>query len=336
MKRVFFIALFALIILLNVCTVSAESQMEVRFLNVGHADAAIITLDGHAMIIDGGDKSDSSLIYTVIKNEGITHLDYVICSHVHDDHIGGLPGAFIQPTIGLVLCPTANYDSDSFADFAKYANLKSNGITIPSIGDTLPFGEADITIISLNAGNAINDSSIILKIQYGNIIFMFTGDAEAEAEAAAIASGYDLKSTVLKVGHHGSATSTTESFIKAVNPVYAVISTGDDISYGCPDESVLRRLYNAGTVVYCTDNNGDIIFYTDGQSITVATERTTKAESTSEETEADYIINTNTKKFHRPDCSSVKKIKAENKSNFNGTKEELISYGYSPCGNCKP
>lgn len=335
-KRIFTITILALISMLNIFPVFAESRMEVRFLDVGHADAAIITLDGHAMIIDGGDKSDSSLIYTAVKNAGITHFDYVICSHVHDDHIGGLPGAFIQPSIGTVLCTTANYDTESFADFKKYADMKSDGIAVPAIGDTFPFGEAEITIIGLNAGNTINDSSIILKITYGNISFLFTGDAEADAESAAISSGHDLKSTVLKVGHHGSDTSTTEPFVKAVNPAYAVISVGDDESYGCPDELVLRRLYNAGAVVYCTDNNGDIVFQTDGQSITVSTEKNAKPETASEEVEADYVLNTNTKKFHLPKCSSVKKMKPENTSYFNGTKEELISYGYKPCGNCKP
>lgn len=340
------------------------STFLVRFIDVGQADAALVECDGHYMLIDGGNKADSSVLYTVLKNGGVRHLDLVVGTHAHEDHIGGIPGAFQYSDAGLTLCPVKSYDSEAFEDFAKYAAEKGGGITVPSVGDTYPLGSAEVSILGVNGGSDTNDTSIILKVQYGETSFLFTGDAEREAEQAVLNTGADLSATVLKVGHHGSETSTTYPFLREIMPAYAVISVGKDNSYGHPTDDVLSRLRDAEAEVYRTDLQGDIIFTSNGKTVTVSTAKNvgkdilmapgssaekpqtpSAAEVQPEQpapelqqkpAETDYIINVNTGKFHYPDCSSVKRMKESNKRFYTGSRDELIVQGYSPCGNCHP
>ena len=281
----------------------------------------------------------------------------MVGTHAHEDHIGGLPGAFNYTTADLTLCPTANYDSDAFSDFKKYADKNGGGITIPSVGDTYTLGSSVITILGVNDGSDTNNTSIVLKITYGNTAYIFTGDAERETEQAILSRGADLSATVLKVGHHGSDTSTIYPFLREIMPEYAIISVGEGNSYGHPTDNTLSRLRDADVTVYRTDLNGDIYLTSDGQSVSITTDKSASQEdimtpggivvtpppATQEviqndapSTGTDYIVNTNTGKFHHTYCSSVKKMKESNKMYYTGTRDDLISQGYDPCGNCHP
>lgn len=324
------LVLLLIFVFTNPCNANAETAFEIRFFDVGHADAALVICDGKAMLIDGGNKSDSSLIYTALKEAGINHLDIVVASHEHADHIGGLPGAFNYASAALTLCPVTNSYNEVFSDFAKYATEKGQGIKIPCVGDTYTLGSAVITILGLNGGAGVNDTSIILKIQYGNTSFLFTGDAERAAERTVLESGLDISATLFKVGHHGSSTSTTQAFLNAVNPVYAVISNDEDD----PVSETLQKLYTHGTVFYQTCRHGDIIVTSDGNRISISTEKKHPV-ATEAPTITGYVINANTKKFHRPTCRSVDQIKEENKIVFDGEREELITK-YKPCKECNP
>ena len=342
-------------------TVAPEnSTFEIHFIDVGQADAALVLCDGKAMLIDGGNAEDSSLLYTYLKNHNISHLDYVIGTHAHEDHIGGLAGALNYASVGTAYCPATSYDTKAFGNFVKALDKHGVSITVPSTGDSFTLGSAACTILAVNTDSSDpNNTSIVLRIVYGDTSFLFTGDAERVVEQAILNRGANINSTVLKVGHHGSESSTSYVWLREIMPQYAVISVGKDNSYGHPTEEVLSRLRDAEVKTFRTDLQGDIICVSDGKSVTFTVERNADADvfggigenstqqtnppetepPASEETKdngRDYVVNKSTKKFHYPSCSSADDIKESNRWDYHGTREELIDMGYVPCKRWDP
>ena len=327
--------------------VSESGSFTIHFIDVGQADSALVTCDGHSMLIDGGNADDSNLVYSVLQRETDGHLDYVVGTHAHEDHIGGLSGAFETDTADVTFCPVTEYDSKAFRNFKTRADESGGGITIPAVGDTFTLGEASVTVVAVNyVPEDTNNTSIVIRIVYGDTSFLFTGDAEQETEEKILESGQDIESTVLKVGHHGSSTSTSQAFLDAVSPTYAVISCGKDNSYGHPHSETLAKLASAGVEVLRTDELGDIYCTSDGSEVTFSygeyhKDADTSAAEIEEPQQPDtisetYILNTNSRKFHRPDCSSASQISDANREEYTGTREKLIEQGYTPCGYCKP
>lgn len=185
--------------------------MEVHFIDVGQADAALIICGGQTLLIDSGNVADSSLIYTYLGNLGIEHLDYVIGTHAHEDHVGGLSGALSQCDAGTVFIPETGADSDAYLNFIAKAEATADQITTPAPGDTVNLGAGQITFLGPIEEDAseLNSTSICCKVVFGKTSFLFTGDAERNAEALMVDSGYDLSATVLKAPHHGSDTSSS-------------------------------------------------------------------------------------------------------------------------------
>ena len=362
MKRFVSWLLTLVMMLMLVFTASAagdESGFSIHFIDVGQADAAVIMCDGEVLMIDGGNTGDSSLIYSYLtRTLGLEHIDYMIGTHAHEDHIGGLAGALNACTVGTVYSPVTDYDSEAFQDFKRYAEDQVGSLTIPIVGDTFNLGSATVQFLSpAYQYSDTNDTSIVVRIVYGNTSFLFTGDAEWEPEHDMVEAGYDLSATLLKVGHHGSDTSTAYVFLREIMPQYAVISVGEGNSYGHPTEDTLSRLRDAGATVFRTDLQGDIICYSDGNTLTFVTEKDAPAEeiNTGETTwnwgapvedehedvvpdesgEAPYIGNKNSKKLHYAECSSVDDMKEKNKVEFY-SRDEAINQGYDPCKRCNP
>lgn len=333
------------------------SSFEVHFLDVGQADSALVLCDGEAMIIDGGNSEDSSFVYSYLKNLGIDHLDVVVSTHAHEDHVGGLSGALSYATPDVVYSPVTSYSSRAFEKFAEKVDGHGAELTIPSPGDTFMLGSAECTIIGpISESDDPNNTSIVLRIVYGETSFLFTGDAETVEENEILDAGYTVDCDVLKVGHHGSETSTGYRWLREASPSYAVISVGEGNSYGHPHESTMSRLRDADVTVYRTDMQGTIICYSDGYNVSFEVENNANADTLSgagaggnhteepedttaqsaDSSEVTYVVNTSSNKFHYPDCSSVDDMSKKNRMDVTATREELIAQGYSPCGRCDP
>jgi len=314
------------------------SSFEVHFIDVGQADSALVICDGHYMLIDGGNAEDSDLVYAYLERHGAKHIDYMVASHAHEDHIGGLSGALNYASVDMACCPVTEYSSKVFGDMVKYLEAQGKSLTVPEPGDTFALGSAQVEILGpVKEYDDTNDTSIVLRIDYGETSFLFTGDMEKGAEADLMESGANLKATVLKAGHHGSDTSSSYPFLREVMPEYVVISVGEDNSYGHPSDEVLSRYRDLGAEVYRTDMQGHIIAQSDGKTVTFRTEKEadTATNPTGNPTPQTYIGNAGTKKFHLPDCASAKSIQEDKRVVF-FTRLEAVLQGYEPCGRCKP
>lgn len=254
--------------------VTEDSTFSVHFVDVGQADCALVSCDGQYMLIDGGNAEDSDLVYTYLKEQNVTHLDYLVATHLHEDHIGGLSSAPYAATIGTALAPETSGTTKVYKNLVKSLSTRDVELTIPEAGSEFLLGSARVRVLGpVKEYTDTNNTSLVLAVDYGQTTFLFTGDMEREAELDLVESGVLLSATVLKVGHHGSSSSTCYPFLREVMPQYAVISVGEDNSYGHPNEEVLSRLSDADSTVYRTDLSGTIIAHSDGTTVTFETER---------------------------------------------------------------
>ena len=335
-------------------TASTVDLLTVHFLDVGQADAAILQCGDVSVMIDGGNSADSSLIYAYLRQTlGLEHIDVMIATHPHEDHVGGLSGAFEACSVGSVYSSVTSYDSKAFDSFRRYTARQNIPITVPSPGDRMGLSDLTLEFLSpVRTYENTNDNSLVVRILHGQNAFLFAGDAQWDAEHDMIDAGYDLRADVLKVGHHGSDTSSSYVFLREVMPSYAVISVGAGNAYGHPTETVFSRLRDAGATLYRTDLQGTVTCISDGETLSFTTQRRCDASAlwlaadtltsvqpgdmpAAAPQSVPYIGNLNTGKFHYANCASVDDMKDSNRVPFD-SRESAISQGYVPCKRCNP
>ena len=244
------------------------------FLSIGQADSILIQQANKNILIDGGYHISSRPILRYLKRYNVEKLDYLIVTHPHNDHIGGLPRIFESIHIENIIINNKNpYEIKKnykmHKNLLELARILKINLIHPVPGDTYDLGEGNFTILAPNGSgyDRINDYSIVIKYIYEDISILFAGDAEKISEKEILKNNSDVKADVLKVGHHGSCTSSSEEFINAVSPKYAIISVGWCSFYGQPDKCVLDRLYNVGAKLYRTDKLGTVILKSNGKNI---------------------------------------------------------------------
>ena len=254
----------------NITPVNGELQ--VYYIDVGQADSILIINKEDAMLIDAGNNEDGEDVVNFIKDKGITKLDYVVGTHPHEDHIGGLDDV-INSNIEIenVLMPKIETTTKTFEDVVNAISNKGLTVKAPNKGDTFTLGDSNLEVMtdSILDEDNLNLSSITLRLQYGNNSFLFMGDSEKENEKTITWP----KTDVLKVGHHGSDTSSSEEFLNEVKPSISIIMAEKGNSYGLPKEEIVERLENVGSKVYRTDENGTIEVTSDGNNINVTTKK---------------------------------------------------------------
>jgi competence protein ComEC len=345
--------LLFILISLTACTTAPaipEGQLQVIVFDVGQADCILLLTDTHAMLIDAGNIGQTDLILGYLAEYRVTKLDYIAATHPHADHIGSMAGVILgMDSVGTVLMPDAVNNTRTFERLLDAIEERDIPVTISKAGDSFAMGEVNIQVLApvSERHTNLNDSSLVLRVQYGAVSFLFTGDAEDRSEREQLDSRRTLSADVLKVGHHGSRTSSTRDYLRAVSPRYAVIPCGEGNSYGHPHSEVLDRLAAIGAAVYRTDLNGTVIFTTDGETIAVTTARGSGAaaqpiepqpttEASPDATPGDgesFIGNVNSKAFHLPTCRS---LPAEQNRTFFNSRTDAVDDGYTPCGICNP
>lgn len=247
------------------------TDLQIYYFDVGQADSTLIINNGHSMLIDAGNNEDGEKLVTYIKEElNITTIDYVVGTHPHEDHIGGLDDIINNFNIKEVYLPEAMTTTKTFEDVLDAIANKELSITVPTISETFKLGEADFEVIYTGTGEKdLNEASIILRMIFGNKTYLFTGDTTEEVEETILNSNIDID--VLKVAHHGSKYSSSEEFLNIATPEYAIISAGEGNSYGHPEPETLTRLKKHTNNIYITKDLGTILLTSDGKTITITT-----------------------------------------------------------------
>ena len=361
--RCIFIAviLFAWISLTGVIVYAAQ-PFGLHLLDVGQGQCVLIEADGHYMLIDGGGRSSSSFVVSYLKQQGIDHFDLAAVSHYDEDHMSGVIGALSVFPADEILLPSYAGEGELFQSLSTAAVQNGAVIWHPLAGEVFSLGGATVEVVGPVRTDYEweNDRSLAFRIMYSEVSCLVCGDAEGTSEWDMVNSGRDISADIYVVNHHGSRTSSTEPFLDAVSPSYALISCGKDNSYGHPTAEVLQRLQERGIQMYRTDLQGTVILYSDGYSIwsdqdscqdwtpgiyenqtrqmpaVEGSDGSSGAAEGDSSEEIQYVCNTNTMKFHYPSCDSVKQMKESNRMNTDLSRDELIAQGYQPCGNCHP
>ena len=364
LKRLLQVALFAvLLVAVSAATASASENLTVHFIDVGQGDSELIQFNGKNVLIDGGTPEMGSRVESYLRGHGASSLDLVVATHPHDDHIGGLLTILNDLLVGQVLDSGQTHTSQTFENYLNLIDRKNILFNTAERGQTIDLDPAiKIEVLSPPAthfaGDDLNQNSVVLKVTYNKVSFLFMGDAGFVAENSIMAAGYDLKSDVLKVGHHGSSSASGSAFLAKVKPTSSIIEVGAGNDYGHPTSKTLSALTDTGSKIYRTDTNGNIVVTTDGQTYSVSTSKQSwntastapkstasvvalpaKAAASSTTTatvsQGPFVGSSKSDKYHYPSCSAAKKIKSANLVTFSSS-ADARAQGYVPCKICHP
>ena len=325
-------------------SVGSDNTLTVHYIDVGQADCILIECGGAFMLIDGGNRDDGQKVISYLQSCGVEELEAVVCTHAHEDHVGGLPAVLAVYPTAQVYAPTKTYSSKVFDDFLYYVDQQRLEITIPSPGTRFALygdeqlGGAEVTFLGpVKSYAETNDTSIVTRVEFYNHTFLFTGDMEVAAENDMLdywgdAQEWDVD--VLKVGHHGSSTSSGYRFIYETDPEYAIVSCGKDNSYGHPHRETVKLFQDADIPMLRTDELGTILAVSDGFDITITWENQQAAPDHVERADnpqETYIGNKNSKTLHTPHCDNLPK--EANRVYFDSY-DDAIKAGFSPCRSC--
>lgn len=252
-------------------TFAYGESVVVRYLDVGQADSILVQSEGINMLIDAGTNSSGQTVVKDLEDLGVTKIDYLIGTHPHEDHIGGMDDVIKNFDIGIIYMPKIQTNTKTFEDVLDAVSEKSLKITSPKKGDEFEVGGARCEIMTdgIEDTSNLNLSSIVIRMTYGTQSFLFMGDAEKENEE----TRQWPQTTVLKVGHHGSSTSSSTQFLNEVQPQISVISVEKDNKYGHPTKTTINKLEKIKTKIYRTDESGTITITSDGKKCIVTTEK---------------------------------------------------------------
>jgi len=244
--------------------------LQAYFLDVDQGDSTLLICDGMTMLIDAGLDSQGETVVDNLGALGVEKLDYVVCTHPHADHMGGLHDVVNAFPVDTVWCCVDSYDSGAFEKFEESVHKRGAEIEVPEMGGTVQLGEAQISVLGpLDTYDDLNEMSLILRVRYGENTMLLMGDAGIPSEDDMLDAGVNLSCNLLRVGHHGSSGSTGYRLLYEAAPDIAVISCGIDNEYGHPHEETMSRLADADVAVYRTDELGIILARSDGQQITI-------------------------------------------------------------------
>jgi len=359
LKRLLQAALLAF--LLVAVSASASENLTVHFIDVGQGDSELIQFNNKNVLIDGGTQDAGPRVESYLRSHGVSSLNLVVATHPHEDHIGGLITTLNDIPIKQVLDSGQVHTTSTFENFLTLIDQTGIPYSTAERGQTIDLDPSlKIEVLSppatLFAGD-LNQNSVVLKVTYNKVSFLLAGDAGFEAENSLLSSGYNLKCDILKVGHHGSSSSSCSAFLSRVKPTGSIIEVGAANAYGHPTSKTLSALKNIGSKVYRTDTNGNIVITTDGQSYSVSTGKqswtmagtapkntasavswpATAAASTTAATssQGSFVGSSKSDKYHYTGCSAAKNIKSANLVTFSSS-ADARAQGYVPCGKCHP
>ncbi|MBQ4569084.1 MAG: MBL fold metallo-hydrolase [Ruminococcus sp.] len=316
-----------------------DAGLVLHFIDVGQGDCTLIESKGRFALIDAGERTESNKVVSYLSSAGVESLDFIISTHPHSDHCGGLADVIRNFDTAVLICPDVYTESYVWENVLDAADERGVAYETPNPYEFYQLGDSTVTVLSPKPDavySNLNDYSVVCMVEYGNTSALLTGDAEKTVERELVRGSYDLSADILKCGHHGSSTSTCSEFLHAVSPSAAIISCGENNDYGHPHRETIEILQSSHIPSWRTDIHGDIVATSDGNNfyISTSTDETRVTTPKNDNTPA-YIGNKNSKVLHRATCESVTKMKDSNKVSFD-TWDEAKKKGYTPCGACNP